>query len=142
MLAVIVPQAAIAAIVIVMLGGSLAGANFFWPVRDVNLAEAVLLRDAGETVRLIGLGADPNGRFHVRRDISGAISRRVSPLEAAVIERRIEMVDLLLRHGATLGTTAQSDTLMCLAAARQAPDITAFLSAASGRPAPALCAFR
>ena len=87
----------------VMLMITLLGNHPLWPVKDLTLAEAALLRDEGEVARLIESGEDPNGRYQIRHTLMHRSSRLVTPLEGAVRarrNRRAVMVRLLLAHGA------------------------------------------
>jgi ankyrin repeat protein len=72
----------------------------FWQGGPLTLAEAAALRDQGEVARLIEAGADPNAEYALRPDVL-AVSR-ATPLEAAVLARRAEVVQLLMREGAVV----------------------------------------
>jgi hypothetical protein len=75
-------------------------ANPFWRWEPLNLSEAAALRDAGEVARLIEAGGDPNASYEVRAGILFPTARTVTPLEAAQLARRQEIVDLLRSEGA------------------------------------------
>ena len=84
-----------------MLGAGLLGNTpAFWNGGTLTLAEAAALRDQGEVARLIEAGADPNREYALRPDILA--TTRTTPLEAAVAARRPEIVQLLMREGATM----------------------------------------
>ena len=91
--------APLAAAVWILIGWA-AGANPFWPVPDLNVAEAAAVRDHAEVVRLIEAGQDPNRTWRVAPDLIDGSEHALTALEAAVEIRRLELVQLLLRHGA------------------------------------------
>ena len=100
------------------------GAPPFWRGGSLTLSEAAALHDQGELVRLIAAGNDPNAVYALRPAVLAA--RTLTPLEAAVGARRPEMVELLMRHGATV---APSDwrRLHCFAIASGAADVVQML---------------
>jgi hypothetical protein len=119
--------AGIAALVLVL--GWIAGASPFWAVPQLTLSEAVVTRDAGEVVRLIAYEhTDPDQPSRVRAELWSGPSE-VTPLEAAVLTRRVEMARLLVHRGAHLPTGAARDRLICQAAAAGDGDIVEFLLA-------------
>ena len=81
----------------------------------VNVAEAVAWGDAARAVAFIRVGQDPNRRWPVREgvlDLRGEV--HVTPVQAAILSRRPELVGLMLRNGARLDNgTAHA----CLSAA-------------------------
>jgi hypothetical protein len=114
-----------------VLVGWVSGGNPFWTVPDLTLSEATMVRDAGEAVRLIRAGHDPNRAWPVRADLSDSGQPEVlTPLEAAVQIRRLEFVQLLVREGARM-TAAERSTLVDRARRLGAGDITDYLQAAA-----------
>jgi len=96
---VALPALLLAAVSIVFLGLAAVDRHPFWPRVSVTLSEAAARGDAGEVVRLLGDGQDPNAPYAVK---AGLLSRRplvVTPLEAAAGNAEIEA--LLVRAGAT-----------------------------------------
>lgn len=91
---------ALAAATLLYLGAAVAGANPFWHWEPLNLSEAAALRDAGEVSRLLESGADPNAAYDVRAGFLFTTARRLTPLEAARVADRPEIVDLLRAGGA------------------------------------------
>jgi hypothetical protein len=114
--------------------GWVAGGSPFWPDPMLTLSEAAGVGNAGEVVRLITVEhQDPNRAWPVREGILG-LPQTVTPLEAAVAIRRIELVRVLLRHGAVVPETGPARAaLICRAMSANAPDIAAmFLQMGDG----------
>jgi hypothetical protein len=126
-IAAVAPQVVPLVAALFVLVGWLAGINPFWPTPDVNVAEAAAVRDHAEVVRLIEAGQDPNRRWPVRADIIDGDSHTMTPLEAAVEIRRLELVKLLVRHGASI-TPAARIALSERSAAHGASDIATYLA--------------
>jgi len=118
--------AAVPALVAVGFCGAVFGAAVFgstptfWQGGPLTLAEAAALRDQGEVARLIESGADPDGEYDLRPDVL-AIDH-ATPLEAAVAARRAEIIDLLMREGATLNESGWR-RLHCAAVETGAADV-------------------
>ena len=102
-----------------------AAAPAFWKGGSLTLSEAAALRDAGEVVRQIASGADPNATYPLRPGILDASS--LTPLEAAVDSRRAEMVDVLMGHGAKVSAD-EWHRLHCAALHLRASDLVSTLS--------------
>jgi hypothetical protein len=133
---VLVPQLVVMALAAVVVVGWLTGSDPFWPVPEVTLSEAVVTRDYAEIVRLIESGADPNQPSRVRPDVLNSAEHTLTPLEAAVGTRTIELVRLLVRHGASVGSGSSRATLICEAIRVDAPDIVDFLLTTDDRTDP------
>jgi hypothetical protein len=108
--------------------GWASGASPFWPQPQMTMSEAAGLSNAGEVVRLITIEhQDPNRAWPVRQGILGD-PQVVTPLEAAVAIRRIELVRVLLRHGVTVPDSGPvRAALICRAEAAAAADIADLL---------------
>jgi hypothetical protein len=110
---------AIPALVAVSFCGAVVGAAMFgytptfWHGGPLNLAEAAALRDQGEVARLIETGTDPNTEYALRSNVLSV--SRATPLEAAVLARRAEIVQLLMHEGAAVDERTWRH-LHCLAA--------------------------
>jgi hypothetical protein len=110
-----------------VVAGWVSGRAPFWTTPDLTLSEAVIVRDAAETLRLIQAGRDPNRTWPVRAELSETgRDETMTPLEAAVEIRRLEIVDLLLRHGAAL-TAADRSALIERAQRVGGDDVTEYL---------------
>ena len=109
-----------------MLIGVLFGVDPLWRVEPLTLAEAAALRDNGEVVRLIETGEDPNRAGTVRAEFLRNDPLTITPLEAAVGSDRVDIMEVLLEHGARLDP-ATWNHLMCFATAIEADESRALL---------------
>ena len=74
-----------------------------WLQPDLNLSEAAAVRDAAEIVRLIEEHSeDPNAIREVRPGLLADQAIRVTPLEAAVAAKDVEIARVLLVNGAAM----------------------------------------
>ncbi len=88
-----------------------------------------MVRDHAEVVRLIRAGQDPNGHWLIREEASDdGHAQLATALEAAVKIRRLELVQLLVREGATVTPQVRA-RLLDLAKTVGAPDIADYLRA-------------
>jgi len=124
--AVAVPGVVLIVATALMLVGLPLGVDPLWRVEPLTLAEAAALRDNGEVVRLIEAGADPNAASTVRAEFLHNNPLTVTPLEAAVGADRVDMVEVLLDHGAALDAATWT-RLMCFATAIEADESQSFL---------------
>lgn len=116
---------------------AIAGASpLLWKGGSLTLSEAAALRDAGEVVRQIASGADPNAAYPLRPGVLAASS--LTPLEAAVGARRAEMVQLLAVHGARVDAEGWR-RLHCFALRTGAADVVLTLDGFSPAAAPRSC---
>lgn len=92
----------------------------------LTLAEAAALQDGGEIERLLRRGADPEQAARVRAGIIRDVDMTMTPLEAAVIEDHPDVVDLLVREGATIDARNFA-ALWCLAQPHQDEVMLRFL---------------
>ena len=124
--ALALPGAALIVATAVMLAGLPFGVDPLWRVEPLTLAEAAALRDNGEVVRLIEAGADPNAPGTVRAEFLRNDPLTITPLEAAVGSDRVDIMEVLLEHGARLDP-ATWNRLMCFATAIEADESRALL---------------
>jgi hypothetical protein len=125
------PPAALAVFIAVSLVLALVGRHPLWQVSEVNVAEAAATRDAATVVLLIEEGHDPDVPRFVRPGLLARGAVRATPLEAALAEDRLEIVDVLLRHGAALSEGQRVD-FTCAARRRGDTDIVRYFEARGG----------
>jgi hypothetical protein len=92
----------------------------------LNIGEAAALPDPGAVVARLRAGDDPNRPVIVRYGLPTSTPVELRPLEAAVISQDPDMVDLLLRNGASIELVGL-DRLVCLAERRDASDVADYL---------------
>ena len=78
------------------------GHRFVWSAPALTLADAVVLRNAGETAAHILNGADPNAPSPISRASHLFGRRSVLPVDAAVITGETHLLQLLNDYGARL----------------------------------------
>ena len=93
------PALVLAAATLVLSVLGLSGANPLWPHTEVTFAEAAALRDKATVMRLLDEGSDPDRRYHIRAGALGGDGLDLTPMEAAILENRDEIVALLLERG-------------------------------------------
>jgi hypothetical protein len=128
MVAVAGPAALLIAVEIVVLAMASFGQHPRWPVVAVNASEAAAIRDFAEVARLIERGEDPNRAQAVRSGIIDANEHRLTPLEAATVAERDEIVSYLLMHGAEPAAD-QWIRLRCYAQREELDDVAAAFDA-------------
>ena len=136
--ALALPGAALILATAVMLAGLMFGVDPLWRVEPLTLAEAAALRDNGEVVRLIEAGEDPNAPGTVRAEFLRNDALTITPLEAAVGSDRVDIMEVLLEHGARLDP-ATWNGLMCFATAIEADESRALLEQRRPEGAPLAC---
>jgi hypothetical protein len=132
------PAAAVAMLHLLMLVAAAFDLHPFWRTHPLNLSEAAALHDAGEVVRLIEQGQNPDAPQPVRAGVIDSTARVLTPFEAAVAEDRPEIIALLLRTGAALDTATWT-RLYCFAAREPARDTQAFLETVRPAAAAKVC---
>ena len=98
---------------------------------DLTLSEAAALRDQAEVLRQIRRGADPNAPARVRPGFIRGSEDVITPLQAAVAQRRLETVRLLVEQGAIIDARNLPE-LWCFARRLEAADILTFLETRLG----------
>lgn len=131
-IALALPACLLAAGEVGMLFAALFGTHPRWPQETLNLSEAAAVRDSADVVRLIEEGHDINARRTIPPGVMGSNAHELTPLEAAVANRRPELVALLVGRGAR-PEAATWAALWCGAVAGGNGGVIAAL--ASARPA-------
>jgi hypothetical protein len=141
----VVPLAAVAGIpallaaaALLVVVAALVGSSPFWSAEAPSLAEAAYRGDRAATLAALGAGADPNARSTVSAGVLSSEAVEVDPLEAAIRNGDVEIVKLLVAHGAQVAG-ARGTRAACLARVRDAPQILDFLASRGLDPAPAEC---
>ena len=114
------------------------GVDPVWRVEPLSLPEAAALRDAGEVLRLINGGGDPDVPGTVRGYFLRNDAVVVTPLEAAVAADRTDVLEVLLDNGASLDAPTMT-RLICFARAIEADGAGAFLQEQRPADVPASC---
>lgn len=125
--ALALPPLVFAALVAVLLVGSLFGWRPLWPDQNHNLAEAASLRDRpGMRLRLMA-GDNPNAEYDIRAGLIRSIPVRLTPLEAAITTREDYVFEFLVEHGARPDGASRA-RLICFAREMSADAISARLA--------------
>jgi hypothetical protein len=98
--ALALPSCLLAAVAFTMLAVAIVDPYPRWSNEILNLSEAALAADTATVARLIEEGEDVNVRRPIRPAVGGADALMLTPLEAAVSERRPELVTFLVSRGA------------------------------------------
>lgn len=125
MLAVALPAAFFALVVVGFATLELAGRTPL-TLQPANMAEAAAMGNAAETVRRLSFGESPYGVEDVRGDILQSDPLRVTPLEAAVYSKKLELIRLLDSRGLLFADEVRG-SLACLAGDIGAGDIGEYL---------------
>jgi hypothetical protein len=125
MLAVALPAAITTVVIVGFTALEIAGRTPL-ALHPANMAEAAAMGNAAETVRRLSFGESPYRVEHVRGDILQSDPLRVTPLEAAVYSKKLELIRLLDSRGLLFGDEVRAP-LVCLAADISAGDIGEYL---------------
>ena len=126
-----VPPMLLAAFTVVAFVLGVFGRHPMWPITTPNLAEAAATRDAASVVQLMREGHDPDASRMIRPGVLARGAVRRTPLEAALEEQRLEIVNILLRRGASM-TEQQRIEFTCAARRRGDADIVEYFEARGG----------
>jgi len=134
--ALLVPSLAWLVVTGTIVAAAVAGRSLFEGPNDLTLAEAAVLRDHAEVLRLIESGADPDAQAAVRPGLARRNVPLLTPLEAAIGEHHPETVQFLIEHGAHVNA-ANVARLMCFALQEHQQDaIESLRDRAPAAPAP------
>jgi hypothetical protein len=115
---------------------AVAGYEPLWsPPPAVTLPQAALNGDVVMVSRLLDEGSDPNTVGAVR--VAGR-ETVFTPIEAAVMSRDLQTIQLLVERGATI-TPSNAPRLLCLAAGAADGDVVDYLSRRAGGVAAGRC---
>lgn len=110
---------------------SLAGHDRFWVTQPLTLPEAAALKDDAEVLWAIRRGVDPNARALVRAGVISDRERLLTPAEAAVASRRVQMLHFLVQQGARMDADTRR-SLLCFARRVEAGEIVEYLELEPG----------
>jgi hypothetical protein len=117
--------ASLLALAALMLVAAVVGYRPLWATPSTTLAEAARGGDTATVFRMLSAGSDPN--LAERVTFEGRAEPGVlTPLEAAVESRQVEVVQLLMMMGAQ-ASEVDRQRLACLATVVDAPEIGAYL---------------
>jgi len=115
LVAVSVPVVGLFCLLLGFVAAEVAGARPLAMAPPANVAEAAAFGDAARVLAFIARGADVNQRWDTRTDLFDSRGpMKVTAVQAAILQRRAEMVGLLMRRGAR---PDDARALACLAQA-------------------------
>jgi hypothetical protein len=129
MVAAAAPAVALIALVAGMLVAEAAGWPLVWFETPMTMAEAAGLRDPATVLAKIRQGEDPNRRVQVRAGVFSDHPAMLTPLEAAVLGRRLDVIQLLVANGAVVDAGNRA-VLACRARTAGQEEIVEYFSAA------------
>jgi hypothetical protein len=105
---------------------------------QVTLAEAAALHDLAEIVRLVRAGDDPRQAAPVRAGVIREQPMMLTPMAAAILERRVDVIALLADVGARIRAD-EFGQYWCLAQARGDAAVIAAVESQVAQPPPVDC---
>ena len=131
-IAVAVPSVAGTLAMMLFIGLEAVGATPL-AVYPQNIAEAAAMGNGAETLRRLLDGEDPNRIQDVSPEIISGALTRLTALEAAVLSKRVQLVQLLDSRGVIVNADTRL-TLSCIAHAAEARDIVDYLTPGADIP--------
>jgi hypothetical protein len=114
---------------LVLLAGLIVGEAFrfrpFSAEPAATVSEAAATGAAARAVQLVRQGQDPNRRWPVRAGVLDPERHDLTPIDAAILGRRAEMIGVLRGAGALV---ADLERAACLARARGVPEARDYLA--------------
>ncbi len=101
-----------------------------WSAEPANVSEAAAMGAAARTIQLIVNGQNPNRPWRIREGVLGSTSYSVGAIDAAILGRRPEIIEVLQQHGAVVVDASRS---ACLIRAVDLPELMSLVGAASVR---------
>jgi hypothetical protein len=95
-----------------------------------NVSEAAATGAAARAIRFIVNGEDPNRPWPIREGVLGSTPYRVDAIDAAILGRRPEIVEVLRQHGALVTDAVRS---ACLIRAVDLPELLPLVGASPDR---------
>jgi hypothetical protein len=111
------------------------GLHAFVRAAGDTVSEAAAAGHAARALQLIDEGQDPNARHHVREGFLDHDGHDLTPVEAAILGRRPELVRLLERSGATHTDSARASCFARLRLPELLPEFGGTSNGASDRDA-------
>ena len=95
-----------------------------------NVSEAAATGAAARAIQFIVNGENPNRPWRIREDVLGSASYSVDAIDAAILGRRPEIVEVLQQHGAVVVDPPKS---ACLIRAVGLPELLPIVGASPDR---------
>ncbi len=95
-----------------------------------NISEAAAIGAAARAIQLIVNGENPNRPWPIREGVLGSASYSVDAIDAAILGRRPEIIEVLMKHGARVTDAPRS---ACLIRAVDLPELLPIVGASSDR---------
>ena len=95
-----------------------------------NVSEAAAMGAAARAIQFMVNGQNPNRPWRIREGVLGSTSYSVDAIDAAILGRRPEMIEVLQQHGAVVVDASRS---ACLIRAVDVPEMMSLVGAASDR---------
>ena len=128
-----VPPMALTAFVVWTVAAAAFGAHPLWHAASLNMSEAAVARDVATIAAMLERGDDPDVKHAIRPALLDSARGELTPLEAGAIAGRLEVIHLLLTHGATIDQRRRSE-LACEAMRRGYTDVADYLAGEAVSP--------
>jgi hypothetical protein len=95
-----------------------------------NVSEAAAIGAAARTIEYIVNGENPNRPWRIREGVLGTASYNVNAIDAAILGRRPEIIEVLQQHGAVVVDPSRS---ACLIRAVDLPELMSLVGGVRDR---------